>query len=176
MRKYKLEELGRKTIEEFQATDKIPLVLVADNIRSGLNVGAFFRSADAFAIQEIILTGLSPTPPHKEINKSAIGATMSVAWQYKEDVVEAIQDLKKQGYLVYGIEQTNESYPLAKFKCEGKVAIVMGNEVDGISTDALPLLDGAIEIPQYGTKHSLNVAVCAGIVLHALSNQMRVTI
>lgn len=174
MKKLKLEELGRLNIDDYKSSTKIPIVLVADNIRSGLNVGSFFRSADAFAIEKLILCGLSPTPPHKEINKSAIGASRSVDWEYVESTKDAIIQLREDNYFIIGIEQTTMSKPLSSYTlAHPKVAIVMGNEVEGISTDALALLDEAIEISQYGTKHSLNVAVCAGVCLWEFAKQMR---
>lgn len=174
MKKLKLEELGRLSIEDYKSSIKTPIVLVADNIRSGLNVGSFFRSADAFAIEKIILCGLSPKPPHKEINKSAIGASNTVEWQYIKDTKDAIIQLKKDGYFIIGVEQTTESKPLSEFTLvHPKIAIIMGNEVEGISLEALPLLDVAIEIAQYGTKHSLNVAVCAGVCLWDFTKQLR---
>ncbi len=174
MKKLKLEELNRLDLESYKASKKIPIVLIADSIRSGLNVGAFFRTADAFAIEKIILCGLSPKPPHKEINKSAIGASHSVDWEYIQHIEEAVIQLKNSHYTILGIEQTNQSIPLRNYTNKAnKMAIVMGNEVDGISTNILKHLDQAIEIDQYGTKHSLNVAVCAGIVLHHFSSQMR---
>jgi tRNA G18 (ribose-2'-O)-methylase SpoU len=171
MRKLKLAELNRPTLQEYEQAPKLPIVVIADNIRSGLNIGSLFRTSDAFAIEEIILTGISARPPHKEINKTAIGATDSVNWRYEEDIITAIEQLKKLGYSIYGIEQTTNSKDLANISLskDQKVAIILGNEVDGISESLLPLLDMALEIPQYGTKHSLNVSVCAGIVLHHLS-------
>ncbi len=169
MKKLKLEELGRVDVPTFKAQEKAPIVLVADNIRSGLNVGSLFRSADAFNIQKIILCGVSPKPPHKEINKSAIGATFSVDWEYETSIEDCIRKLRSNGYQIIGVEQTNQSIPLADITPNFPIAIVMGNEVDGISESILGLLDIASEIPQYGTKHSLNVSVCAGIYLYQLS-------
>ncbi len=174
MKKLKLEELGRKSVEAFRQMDKLPIILVADNIRSALNVGSFFRSSDAFGIEKIILCGVSPSPPHKEINKSAIGATKSMQWEYVANVEDALVQLKKDNYELIGIEQTNESVEIQEVdSCMPKIALIMGNEVDGISSSALPLLDRAIEIPQFGTKHSLNVAVCAGICLYHFTNILR---
>ncbi len=174
MKKLKLEELQRLDVEGYKASKKIPIVLIADSIRSGLNVGAFFRTADAFAIEKIILCGLSPQPPHKEINKSAIGATHSVDWEYVEDIKKAVLKLQQEQYTILGIEQTNESIPLTEYKEKTeKLVVIMGNEVDGLSPAILPLLSNAIELKQYGTKHSLNVAVCAGIVLHHFATILR---
>jgi len=176
MRKLKLQELGRLTEPEFKLLDKIPLVVVLDNIRSGHNVGAVFRTSDAFAIERIVLTGYTPRPPHKEIHKTAIGATTSVDWSYAETTLDAVSKLKQEGYRILGIEQTTESVPLHSYKLQEsdqKIALVLGNEVVGVSEDTLSFLDQAIEIEQYGTKHSLNVSVCGGIVIHHFSRMMR---
>lgn len=174
MRKLKLEELGRLDQEAYQKKEKIPLVVVLDNIRSALNVGSVFRTGDAFAIEKIIICGISATPPNREITKTAIGATESVAWHYMEDIQKAVSQLKSEGYKIVGIEQTNQSVMLQDFQNDGsKLAIIFGNEVDGISDIVLDDLDICLEIPQYGTKHSLNVSVCAGIVLWELAKGMR---
>lgn len=166
MRKLKLHELQRPDIDTYRGLEKHPLVVVADNIRSAMNIGAIFRTADAFAIEKIILCGISAVPPNREITKTAIGATESVDWYYENDIVKAITHLKDNGYQVIGIEQTNRSILLSDFSFQnGKMAVVFGNEVDGISDTILHLLDACIEIPQFGTKHSLNVSVCAGIVM-----------
>lgn len=174
MRKLKLEELGRVSIEEFKAQKKTPLVVVLDNVRSALNVGSVFRTADSFAVEKIYLCGITATPPHKEISKSAIGATDSVDWEHVKDISIAINDLKSNGYKVFGIEQTSQTTLLQDVKLDSnqKVAIVMGNEVMGISDTILPLLDEVIEIPQFGTKHSLNVSVCTGIVIWELTRKL----
>ena len=172
MRKLSLIELGRVSVPEYQQMPKHQVVVVLDNIRSGLNVGSIFRSADAFAIERLCLCGITAQPPHREVLKSAIGATDSVHWSYHESSVTAVQALKEAGYHLWGIEQTTESGPLQHSHWEGeKIAVVLGNEVNGISQEVLPLLDKAIEIPQFGTKHSLNVAVCTGIVLWHLVAQ-----
>ncbi len=174
MRKLKLEELGRQSIDAFKASDKIPIIAVLDNIRSALNVGSVFRTADAFAIEGIVICGISATPPNREITKTAIGATESVQWSYQKDIQEAITSLKFEGYTIIGIEQTNHSVFLDDFKPNSqKLAVIFGNEVDGISDSIMEDLDIALEIPQYGTKHSLNVSVCAGIVLWELSRKFR---
>ncbi len=167
MRKLKLEELNRVDVDTFKSLDKHPIVLVLDNIRSAMNIGSFFRTADSFALEHIYLTGISAKPPHPEINKTAIGATLSVDWTYDNDITNTISLLKTKGYLIIGIEQTNHSVSLESFSINtrSKIALVFGNEVSGISVDVLPLLDHAVEIPQFGTKHSLNVAVCGGIVI-----------
>lgn len=166
MRKLGMEELGRITPEAFKDSTKTPVVLVLDNIRSGLNVGAAFRTADAFALEEIKLCGITAQPPHREILKTAIGATESVLWTYFQQVEEALQELKEAGYTLLAIEQTDSSTPLQRFTVnkEAKYALVLGNEVHGVSNQALELVEGALEIPQMGTKHSLNIAVCTGIV------------
>lgn len=174
MRKLKLEELGRLDQEAYQKKDKIPLVVVLDNIRSALNVGSVFRTGDAFAIEKIIICGISATPPNREITKTAIGATESVAWVYIEDIKKAVSQLKSEGYKIVGVEQTDQSVMLQQFQNDGsKLAVIFGNEVDGISDNVLDDLDLCLEIPQYGTKHSLNVSVCAGIVLWELAKGMR---
>jgi len=175
MKKLKLEELQRDSLEEFKSKQKIELVVVLDNIRSGMNVGSVFRTIDCIGAKKIYLTGISPKPPHKEIFKTAIGAQESVEWDYEEDIKDCVAQLKSEGYTILGIEQTDQSIALTSFKLVGKdkIAIVMGNEVDGLSENILPLLDQAIEIKQFGTKHSLNVSVCAGIVLWEISRKMR---
>jgi 23S rRNA (guanosine2251-2'-O)-methyltransferase len=167
MRKLQVEELKRPDIETFKAISKIPVILVLDNIRSGHNVGAAFRTSDAFALKCIYLIGITATPPNKEIHKTALGATDSVDWFYFSSPFEAINDLRKQGFKIIGVEQTTESIFLqdVQFESEEKVAIVLGNEVEGISEDMVAQLDLCVEIPQWGTKHSLNVSVCTGIVL-----------
>ena len=166
-KKLKLEELNRIDVETFKETKKIPFVVVLDNVRSMHNVGAVFRTADAFLVEKIILCGITPQPPHREIHKAALGATESVDWQYYESVTEAVLDLKTLKYEVLGIEQTSDSELITDFNIDSskKYALVLGNEVDGISDDILPHCDGFLEIPQLGTKHSLNVSVCGGIVM-----------
>lgn len=165
--KLKLEQLGRLDVETFKQTVKIPLVVVLDNVRSMHNVGAVFRTADAFLVEKIILCGITPQPPHREIHKAALGATESVEWTYKKDISEAITELKQSNYTLVGVEQTNNSVDISDYSIanDAKYAIVMGNEVDGLTDEALPLYDIFMEIPQLGTKHSLNVSVCAGIVM-----------
>ncbi len=167
MRKLKLDELGRLSRSEFKEVDKIPITIVLDNIRSGMNVGSFFRTSDAYKIERIILCGITATPPHKEILKTAIGASQTVPWSYESEINDAITQLKTQGYHIVGIEQTDESKPLSQYSINSdyKYAIVFGNEVNGISESVLPLLDDGVELAQFGTKHSLNVSVCGGIVI-----------
>ncbi len=175
MKKLKLEELGRDTLKDFKAKEKIKIVVVLDNIRSGMNVGSVFRTLDCFGIEKLVLCGITPQPPHKEIFKTAIGAQSSVDWIYQKEIADALITLKDEGYQIIGIEQTNKSEALSHLAInkEDKLAIVMGNEVDGLSESALNLLDKAVEIKQYGTKHSLNVSVCAGIVMWEMSRKLR---
>ncbi len=175
MRKLKLEELGRISPEAFVEQTKVSIVVVLDNLRSGLNVGSVFRTSDAFAIEAVHLCGITPVPPHKEIFKTAIGAEHTVQWQHFESISDSIEMLKEEGYKVIGIEQTDHSIELNELtiSTDEKWAIVMGNEVEGISDNVLPMLDIAVELAQYGTKHSLNVAVCAGIVIHHFSSKLR---
>lgn len=165
--KLKLEELNRIDVETFKKVEKIPLVVILDNIRSMHNVGATFRTADAFLIQKIILCGITPQPPHREIHKAALGATESVDWSYEADTNVTIADLKSQGFEILGIEQTSKSQMISDFPIDNtkKYAVILGNEVEGISDEALPNIDTFLEIPQLGTKHSLNVSVCGGIVM-----------
>jgi 23S rRNA (guanosine2251-2'-O)-methyltransferase len=166
MRKWNMEELGRKSVEAFKQAGKTPVILVLDNIRSMHNVGSIFRSADAFLIEAIFLCGYTPRPPHRDINKTALGATETVAWKYFDTTEAALQELKESDYVIYAIEQAEGSISLEQFKLHHpKTALVLGNEVEGVSDAALDLCDGCIEIPQLGSKHSLNVSVATGIVL-----------
>lgn len=166
MRKLKLDELGRISVDEFKGSEKIPVCIILDNIRSLHNVGSAFRTADAFRIEKIFLTGITGVPPHREIQKTALGATESVAWEYVEDPAEAARQLRAGGYKILIIEQTNESITLDKFEPERteKYCLVFGNEVNGVSEEVIKLGDIALEIPQAGTKHSLNISVCVGII------------
>ena len=174
IKKLKLTELGRVDVDTYKQQEKLPICVILDNLRSGLNVGAFFRTSDALGLERIILTGITPVPPHKEIHKSAIGATLSVDFSYDSEIVSAIKSLKESGYYIIGIEQTNTSTPLHSAEWPNQpIAIVFGNEVEGISEEVLPHLDASIEISQFGTKHSLNVAVCGGIVLWEASRHQR---
>ncbi|HBN6702377.1 TPA: RNA methyltransferase [Elizabethkingia anophelis] len=165
--KLKLEELGRVDIETFKQSEKIPVIVLLDSIRSMNNVGAVFRTADAFIIEKVLLCGITPQPPHREIHKAALGATESVDWYYENNVTDALQKLKSEGYKILAIEQTTGSIALNEqvISKDEKYVVIMGNEVDGVSDEALALCDGFIEIPQLGTKHSLNVSVCAGIIM-----------
>ena len=174
-RKLKLEELARIDVDTFKETPKIPLVVVLDNVRSMHNVGAVFRTADAFLIEKIILCGITPQPPHREIHKAALGATESVDWAYEKDIVTAINDLKSENFEIIGIEQTTDSTLITNFNINAtqKYALILGNEVDGISDDALENIDTFLEIPQLGTKHSLNVSVCGGIVMWEFAKALK---
>ena len=167
MHKLSMDELGRKTVNEFKEAFKTPVVVVLDNIRSLNNIGSFFRTCDVFAIKSIFLCGITATPPHREIYKTALGSEISVDWKYFETTIKAIEYLKNNNYIVYGVEQTNVSIPLNEmcFDSKRSIAFVFGNEVDGVGIDVLQLCDEFIEIPQFGTKHSLNIAVCLGIVI-----------
>lgn len=167
MRKLKNEELGRVTPDKFKQMEKIPVVLVLDNIRSLNNIGSIFRTGDSFRVQSIFLCGITGQPPHREIHKTALGATESVDWKYFADVREALLVLKKMGFTILAIEQTDTGSLLQDFIPENnqQYALIFGNEINGISDHILDLVDKAIEIPQFGTKHSFNVTVSAGIVL-----------
>jgi 23S rRNA (guanosine2251-2'-O)-methyltransferase len=167
MKKLKLEELGRVTIDEFKGVEKLPVCIVLDNIRSLHNVGSAFRTADAFRIEKIFLTGITGTPPNREIQKTALGATESVPWGYVENPRTIVAQLKNDGYIIVIIEQTTESIALQKFipDPQNKYCLVFGNEVNGVSENVIELGNMALEIPQEGTKHSLNISVCLGIVV-----------
>ncbi len=167
MKKLSMDELQRISVDEFKELEKTPLVVVLDQIRSMNNVGSIFRTCDGFAVEKIVLCGITATPPHKEITKTALGATESVQWEYEQDNATAIEKLKQEGYTIIAIEQVDNSqwlheYPIAK---DGKYAIILGNEVFGVDEKLLPLCDAIIEIPQLGTKHSLNVTIAAGITI-----------
>lgn len=166
MEKLKLDQLGRISIEEFREAAKLPVCIVLDNIRSLHNVGSAFRTSDAFRLEKIYLTGITGIPPHREIEKTALGATASVAWAYAEKTGALLKELKENQYTIIAIEQTSQSEPLDKFLPEPgkKYCLVFGNEVHGVSEEALAVADKALEIPQHGTKHSLNISVCLGIV------------
>lgn len=166
MRKLSMEELGRKSVAEFRAADKTPLVLVLDNIRSMHNVGSVFRTADAFLLQGIALCGYTPVPPHRDIHKTALGATDTVTWEYFPTTLEAVQQLQAGGYKVLAVEQVAGSEMLDAFvPGEQPLALVFGNEVSGVDAAVMAVVDGAIEIPQLGMKHSLNISVSTGIVV-----------
>ncbi|HTI92253.1 MAG TPA: RNA methyltransferase [Puia sp.] len=170
MRKLGMDELNRKSVNEFRQSEKTPLVVVLDNIRSMHNVGSVFRTADAFLVEGIYLCGYTPQPPHRDIHKTALGATETVGWQYFANTADAVRHLKEEGYAVFAVEQTEGSVPLPEFgvKYSGRLAVVFGNEVSGVGEEALALCDGSVEIPQWGMKHSLNISIAAGIVLWEL--------
>lgn len=166
MRKLSMDELGRMSVADFKEAPKKPIVVVMDQIRSMHNVGSVFRTADAFLINGICLCGFTPQPPHRDIHKTALGATESVDWMYYEQTTDAVIALKEQGYKVYAIEQTEGSIPLNQFeKNNTPIAFVFGNEVDGVDQTVIEFCDGVIEIPQWGMKHSLNISVAAALVL-----------
>ncbi len=167
MRKIQNEDLGRLTVDDFKSAQKRPIIIVLDDVRSLNNIGSVFRTADAFRCTAIYLCGITATPPHREIHKTALGAEDSVEWKYEKDIVSAINQLKKDGYKIVGIEQAEGGVMLDAFEIDGneKYAFIFGHEIHGVSDQALALCDTAIEIPQDGTKHSLNISVCAGIVM-----------
>ena len=170
MQKLSMGELNRKSVEEFKRSEKIPVVVVLDNIRSMHNVGSVFRTADAFLLESIYLCGYTPQPPHRDIHKTALGATETVEWKYFSDQKDALKQLHGAGYRIFAIEQAKESILLQNFifKQDEKLAVIFGNEVSGVGDEILKLCDGCIEIPQLGMKHSLNISVAAGIVLWEL--------
>jgi tRNA G18 (ribose-2'-O)-methylase SpoU len=166
-RKLKLEELNRADIEEFKDQKKFPVVILLDNVRSALNVGSVFRTCDAFAIEELVLCGITATPPNKDIMKTALGATESVKWKKIDDTIKSIEYYKNNGYKIFALEQAENTFFLNdfNFKEHSKIALVFGNEVEGVQQDIIDLCDAVIEIPQFGTKHSLNISVSAGIAI-----------
>ena len=174
MKKLKLEELGRMDVAAFKAASKTPIIIVLDNIRSMNNIGSVFRSADAFAVEAIYLCGITAQPPHREIEKTALGATDSVQWKYFENTLAAIADLKAKAYHVCAIEQVANSVSLAQLTIDKdlKYALIFGNEVMGVEQQVINQSDTCIEIPQFGTKHSFNIAVTAGIVLWECYRQL----
>ncbi|MCF2874737.1 MULTISPECIES: RNA methyltransferase [unclassified Tenacibaculum] len=174
MRKLKNSELGRISVDEFKQTKKTPIIVVLDNIRSLNNIGSVFRTSDAFLIEKIYLCGITATPPNKEIHKTALGATESVAWEYVENTIDLVESLKKDKVTILAIEQAENSTMLNEFTPENnqKYAIVMGNEVKGVQQEVVSASDVCIEIPQLGTKHSLNISVSCGVVLWDLFNKI----
>ncbi len=175
MRKLENSELERKSIQDFKTAAKTPLILILDDIRSLNNIGSVFRTADAFLIEKIYLCGITATPPNKEIHKTALGATETVDWEHFDNVITVIQNLKNEGVKVYAIEQVELAIFLQDFTVNAneKYALIFGNEVFGVNQKAIEICDGTIEIPQLGTKHSLNIAVSAGIVVWDLFKKMR---
>ena len=175
-RKLKNRELDRKTIEEFKSSQKTPLIIILDNIRSLNNIGSVFRTADAFLIQKIYLCGITATPPHKDIQKTALGATDTVSWEYQKDTIELITSLKSQGIKILSIEQAENAEMLDQFtpETDQSYALVFGNEVKGVQQEVVSASDTVLEIPQFGTKHSLNISVSAGVVIWDLFCKFRV--
>jgi len=181
MKKLTTQEMGRMSVEAYREADKLPLTVVLDNVRSQHNVGAVFRTADAMRIEQVVLCGICCCPPNQEIHKTALGAEESVEWQYFQDTKNAVKSLKEQGYQVFAVEQAHDSITLeeAAVKIQRdkaqntKVAVVLGHEVFGVQQEVVDLCDDCIEIPQYGTKHSMNVSVTAGIVMYRLSEALR---
>jgi 23S rRNA (guanosine2251-2'-O)-methyltransferase len=171
MKKLSLTQLNRLTVPEFKQSKKIPITILLDNVRSLHNVGSAFRTADAFRIEKIFLTGITGIPPHREIEKTALGATTSVDWQYIESPATAAAQLKQLSYAIIAVEQTTDSIPLQHFNPakKEKLCLVFGNEIHGVSDEVIALADTALEIPQSGTKHSLNISVCLGIVVWTVS-------
>lgn len=180
-----MDELGRLSVDDYQKADKLPLVVVLDNVRSQHNVGAVFRTADAMRIERVVLCGICCCPPNQEIHKTALGAEESVDWSYFRDTLEAVQSLQQQGFTVYAVEQAHDSVTLEEIAREmengqwtmdncPKIAVIFGHEVFGVQQSVIDQCDGCIEIPQYGTKHSMNVSVTAGIVMYRLSEALRV--
>ncbi|MCG2615606.1 RNA methyltransferase [Terrimonas sp. NA20] len=170
MRKLSMDELGRKSVEEFRQSDKTPVMVVLENIRSAYNVGSVFRTSDAFLVEGIFIIGYSAKPPHKEIKKTALGAEETVAWKHFSTSAEAIEELKRDGYTIYAVEQAEGSIKLQDLSPapDEKIAVVFGNEVTGVEQTTIHLCDHVLEIPQFGMKHSLNIATAAGVVLWEL--------
>ena len=172
MKKLTTAEMGRMSVEQYREADKLPLVVVLDNVRSQHNVGAVFRTADAMRIERVVLCGICCCPPNQEIHKTALGADETVPWRYFKTTEEACRELKSMGYRIFAVEQVEGSVMLQDFKAEPNTAFILGNEVDGVSEEALPFCDAALEIPQEGTKHSLNVSVCSGILMWNIFEQL----
>ena len=165
--KLSMQQLGRISVDEYKSSEKSPFIIIADNVRSMHNVGSIFRTSDAFLVEKIYLCGITPTPPHREIQKTALGATESVDWQYAENTLDVVNQLKKEGWTILALEQTTNSVMLDELKVEKgeKIAIVLGNEVEGVNQEVINLCHKAVEIPQFGTKHSFNVSVSCRIML-----------
>ena len=175
MRKLKNEELIRLDIENFKLARKTPIIIVLDNIRSLNNIGSVFRTADAFLIEKIYLCGITATPPHKDIRKTALGATESVAWEYRKDTLGLVEELKVNGYQIASVEQAENATMLDQFECglSKKYVLVFGNEVKGVSQEVVNASDNVLEIPQFGTKHSLNISVSVGVVVWDLWSKLK---
>jgi len=178
MRKLSNSELNRLDQQGFREAEKLQVVVILDNIRSQHNIGSVFRTADAFRIERILLCGITATPPNREMQKTALGATETVAWEYFGDVLLAVEQMRKEGYTILAVEQTDGSIPLEQFdpSGSGRIALVFGNEVNGVNESIVKESDGCIEIPQFGTKHSLNISVTAGIVLWHIFQQLRTSL
>ena len=176
MKKLTTEEMGRMTVEEFRASEKLPLTVVLDNVRSLNNIGSIFRTSDAFRVEHIALCGITATPPHREIHKTALGAEESVAWSYHEDTAECVRVLKDKGYRLYAVELAHDSLKLGidMVKTDKPVALVLGNEIEGVQEGVMDLCDGFVEIPQAGTKHSLNVSCAAAIVIWEMFKELKI--
>ena len=177
MKKLKLDELNRASVAEFKAMEKFPVAVVLDNVRSMHNIGSIFRTSDGFAVEQICLCGITACPPHREIEKTALGATQSINWKYFETPLLALQQLRSEGYTIIAVEQAQNSIMLNEFSpAEGvKYALIFGNEVNGVSEEAMANIDACIEIPQFGTKHSFNIVVSAGIVLWDFFSKMGIS-
>ncbi len=175
MRKLKNNELNRLSVEEFKESNKTPIVVILDNIRSLNNIGSVFRTSDAFLIEKIFLCGITATPPNKDIHKTALGATESVNWEYHKETSDVVKKLKEEAYKIISIEQTEQATMLQDFSTESniKYAVIFGNEVKGVQQEIVDLSDYCIEIPQFGTKHSLNISVSAGIVIWELYKKIK---
>jgi 23S rRNA (guanosine2251-2'-O)-methyltransferase len=175
MRKRLNEELGRKSVDQFRKSDKSPFSIVLDNVRSHNNIGSVFRTADAFLVERILLCGITAVPPHRDIQKTALGATDSIIWKHYENTIDAVKDLKNEGYQIIAIEQVEGSIELQEFQIEKgrKYALIFGHEIDGVAQDIVDLCDQCVEIPQFGTKHSFNIAVSAGIVLWEINRKLK---
>jgi len=175
MRKLRNEELGRKSIEEFKNAQKLSIIVVLDNVRSALNVGSVFRTSDAFLIESVFLCGITAYPPNPDIHKTALGGENTVSWKYFKDTLEALEELKELGFKIFAVEQTEGSISLPDFSIDKsqKYALIFGHEVDGVDQEVILKCDGSIEIPQWGSKHSLNISVSTGIVLWEIANKWR---
>jgi 23S rRNA (guanosine2251-2'-O)-methyltransferase len=173
MIKKTMADLERASVEDYKAAAKRPIVLVLDNVRSMHNVGSVFRTADAFLAEQVILCGYTPRPPHRDIHKTALGATETVRWSYAEQAIEIVQDLKRKGYAIWAVEQVHGSVALNELIYDGsqQIALIFGNEAEGVQQELLAFVDGCIEIPQAGTKHSLNISVAVGVVLWEIARK-----
>lgn len=173
-KKLSMEQLNRISVEQYKFSEKTPIVLILDNVRSMSNIGSMFRTADAFRLDGLYLCGITATPPHREINKTALGATESVDWYYVQSTADCVRDLKAKGYQIISLEQTENSVMLQDFKVESTpIALIFGNEVEGVNQNVIDLSDTVIEIPQIGTKHSFNVSVSCGITLWEIFKQIK---